>query len=97
MAIAVSEISPVAHLPLVLGMLRKLEVMTVIDALLLPHPARQHCSCWRLDVENASQKPHKPPLDKMQEPQQWSTGGRVWVLGVPCRMAARTDFLYDLP
>jgi Domain of unknown function (DUF4277) len=38
MAIAVSEIRPVAHLPLVLGMLRKLEVMAVIDTLCPPHP-----------------------------------------------------------
>jgi transposase len=38
MAIAVSEIRPVAHFPLVLGMLRKLEVAAVIDRLLPPHP-----------------------------------------------------------
>ncbi|HEY7495531.1 MAG TPA: DUF4277 domain-containing protein [Candidatus Tectomicrobia bacterium] len=38
MAIAVSEIRPVAHLPLVLGMLRKLEVLAVIDTLCPPHP-----------------------------------------------------------
>jgi hypothetical protein len=38
MAIAVSEIRPVAHLPLVLGLLRKLEVMAVIDTLCPPHP-----------------------------------------------------------
>jgi hypothetical protein len=38
MAIAVSEIHPVAHLPLVLGMLRKLDVAAVIDRLLPPHP-----------------------------------------------------------
>jgi transposase len=38
MAVEVSEIRPMAHLPLVLGMLRKLEVATVIDALRPPHP-----------------------------------------------------------
>lgn len=38
MAIAVHEIRPVAHLPLVLGMLRKLEVRAVIDTLCPPHP-----------------------------------------------------------
>lgn len=38
MAVGVSEIRPVAHLPLVLGMLRKLEVAAVIDRLLPPHP-----------------------------------------------------------
>ena len=38
MAIAVHEIRPVAHLPLVLGMLRKLEVMAVIDTVCPPHP-----------------------------------------------------------
>jgi transposase len=39
MAIAVQQISPVAHFPLVLGVLRRLEVATVIARLLPPHPA----------------------------------------------------------
>src|SRR5215510_11293527 len=39
MAIAVQEIRPVAHLPLVLGVLRRLEVATVLDDLIPPHPA----------------------------------------------------------
>jgi transposase len=39
MAIAVQQIYPVAHLPLVLGVLRRLDVATVIDRLLPPHPA----------------------------------------------------------
>src|SRR5262252_10646856 len=39
MALAVQQISPVAHLPLVLGVLRRLDVATVIDRLLPPHPA----------------------------------------------------------
>jgi transposase len=38
MAVSVSEIRPVAHLPLILGMLRKLEVAAVLDQLLPPHP-----------------------------------------------------------
>jgi transposase len=38
MAVAVSEIRSVAHLPLILGLLRKLEVAAVIDRLLPPHP-----------------------------------------------------------
>jgi len=38
MAVGISEIRPVAHLPLILGMLRKLEVAAVIDRLLPPHP-----------------------------------------------------------
>ena len=38
MAVAVSAIRPVAHLPLILGMLRKLEVATLIDELIPPHP-----------------------------------------------------------
>ena len=33
MAVGISEIRPVAHLPLILGMLRKLEVAAVIDRL----------------------------------------------------------------
>ena len=39
MAVSVQHIHPVAHLPLVLGVLRRLEVATVIDHLLPPHPA----------------------------------------------------------
>jgi hypothetical protein len=39
MAVSVQQIPPVAHLPLVLGVLRRLEVATVIDRLLPPHPA----------------------------------------------------------
>jgi transposase len=38
MAIAVQQIYPLAHLPLVLGVLRRLEVATVIDRLITPHP-----------------------------------------------------------
>jgi transposase len=44
MAIAVQQIYPVAHLPLILGVLRRLEVATVIDRLLPPHPA--HVLSW---------------------------------------------------
>jgi transposase len=39
MAVAIHQISPVAHLPLVLGMLRKLDVAAIIDAFCPPHPA----------------------------------------------------------
>jgi hypothetical protein len=39
MAIAVQQIHPIAHLPLVLGVLRRLEDATIIDRLILPHPA----------------------------------------------------------
>ena len=39
MAVAVQQIHPVAHLPLVLGVLRRLEVATIIDRLLPPPPA----------------------------------------------------------
>jgi transposase len=39
MAIAVQQVCPIAHLPLVLGVLRRLEVATVIDRLIPPHPA----------------------------------------------------------
>ena len=46
MAIAVQQIHPVAHLPLVLGVLRRLEVATVIDQLIPPHPAHV-LSCGR--------------------------------------------------
>jgi hypothetical protein len=39
MALTIQQIRPVAHLPLVLGVLRRLEVATVIDRLIAPHPA----------------------------------------------------------
>ena len=38
MAVSIRDIAPVAHLPLVLGMLRKLEVAQLIDTLIPPHP-----------------------------------------------------------
>jgi transposase len=46
MAIAVQQVYPIAHLPLVLGVLRRLEVATVIDHLIPPHPAHV-LSCGR--------------------------------------------------
>ena len=46
MAMTVQQIHPVAHLPLVLGVLRRLEVATVIDRLIPPHPAHG-LSCGR--------------------------------------------------
>src|SRR5215467_10360088 len=46
MAMTVQQIQPVAHLPLVLGVLRRLEVATVIDRLIPPHPAHR-LSCGR--------------------------------------------------
>ena len=46
MAIAVQQVYPIAHLPLVLGVLRRLEVATVIDRLIPPHPAHV-LSCGR--------------------------------------------------
>jgi transposase len=38
MVIAVQQIRPIAHLPLILGLLRRLEVATIIDRLLPSHP-----------------------------------------------------------
>ena len=39
MALTVQQIYPIAPLPLILGVLRRLEVATVIDRLIPPHPA----------------------------------------------------------
>jgi Domain of unknown function (DUF4277) len=39
MALTVQQIRPVAHLPLVLGVLRRLEVAPVINRFIAPHPA----------------------------------------------------------
>src|SRR6516225_7636042 len=46
MAVAIHQISPVAHLPLVLGVVRKLNVATLIDTFCPPHPAHI-LSCGR--------------------------------------------------
>src|SRR5215468_10217530 len=39
MAVAIQQSSPVAHLPLVLGVIRKLNVAALIDTFCPPHPA----------------------------------------------------------
>src|SRR5215467_98769 len=46
MAIAIQQISPVAHLPLVLGVFRNLQVAALIDTFCPPHPAHI-LSCGR--------------------------------------------------
>jgi transposase len=46
MAMTVSEVHPVAHLPLVLGVLRKLDIAMLIDEMVPPHPANV-LSCGR--------------------------------------------------
>ena len=46
MAIAIQQISPVGHLPLVLGVIRKLQVAALIDTFCPPHPAHV-LSCGR--------------------------------------------------
>jgi hypothetical protein len=46
MTVAVPQMYSVAPLPLILGVLRRLEVATVIDRLLPPHPAHG-LSCGR--------------------------------------------------
>ena len=46
MAITIQQISPVAHLPLVLGVVRKLNVAALIDTFCPPHPAHVlSCGC----------------------------------------------------
>ena len=46
MAMAIQQISPVAHLPLVLGVVRQLNVAALIDTFCPPHPAHV-LSCGR--------------------------------------------------
>jgi transposase len=46
MAVAIHQISPVAHLPLVLGVVRKLNVAVLIDTCCPPHPGHM-LSCGR--------------------------------------------------
>ena len=38
MATTIQQIHPIAHLPLILGVLRRLEVAPLIDRLIPPHP-----------------------------------------------------------
>ena len=38
MVVTIDRVAPVAHLPLVLGVLRKLDVAGLVDALIVPHP-----------------------------------------------------------
>jgi Domain of unknown function (DUF4277) len=38
MALTIDRVAPVAHLPLVLGVLRQLDVAGLIDRLIVPHP-----------------------------------------------------------
>jgi transposase len=46
MVVSIRDVAPVAHLPVVLGMLRKLEVARLIDTIIPPHP--EHVlSCGR--------------------------------------------------
>jgi hypothetical protein len=46
MAVSVPHSHPIAHVPLVLGVLRRLEVAPIIDRLIPPHPAHG-LSCGR--------------------------------------------------
>ena len=46
MALAMQQISPMAHLPLVLGVVRKLNVAALIDTFCPPHPVNV-LSCGR--------------------------------------------------
>ena len=52
MAVAIRRLSPVAHVPLVLGVLRKLEGAQIINTMLPPHPA--HVAQPRDDDGNIS-------------------------------------------
>ena len=38
MAVSIDRVAPVAHLPLVLGVLRKLDIAALVDSMILPHP-----------------------------------------------------------
>src|ERR1700750_1019920 len=46
MVMAVQQIPPIAHVPWVLGVVRRLEVASIIDRLIPPHPAHV-LSCGR--------------------------------------------------
>ena len=46
MAVAIHQISPVAHLPLVLGVIRKLNVAALIDTFCAPHPV--NVTTWKV-------------------------------------------------
>jgi hypothetical protein len=57
MAIAMQQIRPVAHLPLVLGVVRKLNVAALIDAFCPPHPAHTPTCLPRLPGTGALRGP----------------------------------------
>ena len=69
MAVAIHQISPVAHLPLVLGVVRKLNVAALIDTFCPPHPANvlsggRGVEAWLLAI-----------LDGLMPATRW---GHVW-------------------
>jgi|SoiMetStandDraft_2_1073263.scaffolds.fasta_scaffold249837_2 hypothetical protein len=70
MAIAVQQIHPVAHLPSVLGVLRRLEVATVIDRL-IPSLTRRMAS--RVGV--GSKPWYSPCWMGIMLSTKWATGG----------------------
>jgi len=90
MAMAVQQMHPVAHVPLVLGVFRRLEVAPVIDHRIPPHPA-QVLACGRgvaalvlamLDGDHA--------LSKVG--QRLEERGMVSRLQPECTRASRNDY-----
>jgi len=50
MAMTVDRVAPVAHLPLVLGVLRKLEMATLIDSMIPSHPDQVVSAGWAVEA-----------------------------------------------
>src|ERR671932_1417617 len=85
MAIAVPQIRPVAHLPLVLGVMRRLKVASLIDDLIPPHPA--HVLSTGHGVEALGRGPLrvKPPPLGLLVRQSWTQAGAEPSLTPPPR------------
>jgi hypothetical protein len=67
MALTVQQIQSMAHVSLVLGVLRRLEVATVIDRLIPPHPAHikvQICVMIKIDFSHMRKFPVNASIDE---------------------------------
>jgi hypothetical protein len=81
-AITVQQMPPVAHGPLVLGVLRRLEGATVLDRLRLPHPAHG-LSCGR------GAKPWSSLCSLAILPsRRWGDGGKNVAWGPCCSLSS---------
>src|ERR671926_1726683 len=75
MAIAVQQIRPVTHLPLVLGVMRRLKVASLIDDLIPPHPAHVLSTGPGGEALGSGPLRVKPPPLGLLVRQSWTQAG----------------------